>query len=1054
MLLSHGRHIFPQKGPKAAIATWNLRRLGQGNWGESSWLKLRMLTKMARARGWRAILVSECGTDGKGTFSFRGFGGSWLFIFNGRCGVVLDPGMANMWRRGGERRHDAPDGRSLAVVIPRAGRGFRGRVLSLVSVYGPVSGAGFDDERRVMFDSLSAILGLLPERSVWIIGGDFNAEIGYRGVGEESTLGIHAHGRRTRSGRQMMEWAQGEELRFLLSFSRQACRDTWFHPKSFTGHAIDHLLCRSRDHRFLGASKVLFEDTVGGAWSAYTDHNPVEVKLAKGWVYRAPPRAPRRLRRPNWVLLRGSGDAATVARSALATELDRRVADEQPTTWPEVVSLGLGVARAVLGEEPKKDPRPWVRGCEKELVTFDQAVTQASRRKRAAESWDDWWDANREVRSSKRRRTAWLRDKEVAWWDAKAQQVQDKADQGDAFGVFATFKELRLRGSSVALGDVSPKEAQGERDAWAEHFRLIGEGTGSVEARVWENVPSYSPMDAVWGNAPAPNELHAALRQMSLGKAAGEDEVTAELLKFGGDNLWEVVVRVCREQWLLLIEAAPGAEVVWPEEWCVGLVVPLWKRKGNKKDKNTWRGITLLSVGSKLLARVVATRLRSWFDGHLGLHQFGFRRGKGVDDALQISRRLVEEVATSTDGGEGIELSFHDIEKAYPRVCRGALWDLLFKWGCDPSLLRVIQMLHGGTSYRVRVHGGTSKVFVLERGLREGCPSSPVLFNIYHAAVMMDFRARRKEAASTGQMDEGIVWVAQVDGGLFHPRSSRKRGRCQLRTVIGDVEFADDMVTCSAASFAPAVELLFDETLNDWSQRRNVGKTERLLVVPNAPRVQVGVAETGCVEARSRVKMVRHVGGLLSADGRHDHDTSYRVSRARRMVGMIARSWSRGQKDKRGRSSPLSLPLRLRLMKAHVDPILSTFCRSRSWTKAQLRSLKRAQAYALRRAFGVDRFSMQEEHISDKMLFQAADWEPIDSIIQRACWTWLGHVARMPIPAIPKLALWGWPSTSKAGSKRRMQGSWLKAVLAKTSLSARDWFRIAVSRGGSMAGSW
>ena len=45
------------------------------------------------------------------------------------------------------------------------------------------------------------------------------------------------------------------------------------------------------------------------------------------------------------------------------------------------------------------------------------------------------------------------------------------------------------------------------------------------------------------------------------------------------------------------------------------------------------------------------------------------------------------------------------------------------------------------------------------------------------------------------------------------------------------------------------------------------------------------------------------------------HDTSYRVSRARRMVGMIARSWSRGQEDKRGRSSPLSLPLRLRLMK-------------------------------------------------------------------------------------------------------------------------------------------
>ena len=85
-----------------------------------------------------------------------------------------------------------------------------------------------------------------------------------------------------------------------------------------------------------------------------------------------------------------------------------------------------------------------------------------------------------------------------------------------------------------------------------------------------------------------------------------------------------------------------------------------------------------------------------------------------------------------------------------------------------------------------------------------------------------------------------------------------------------------------------------------------------------------------------------------------------------------------------------------------------------------------------RRAFGVDRFSMQEEHISDKMMFQAAEWEPIDSAIQRACWTWLGHVAK----------------SSKTGSRRRTQGTWLKSLLAKTSISSRDWFRISVSRGG------
>ena len=81
------------------------------------------------------------------------------------------------------------------------------------------------------------------------------------------------------------------------------------------------------------------------------------------------------------------------------------------------------------------------------------------------------------------------------------------------------------------------------------------------------------------------------------------------------------------------------------------------------------------------------------------------------------------------------------------------------------------------------------------------------------------------------------------------------------------------------------------------------------------------------------------------------------------MVGMIAGVWAKGQKDRRGRSSPLSLPLRLKIMKTHVEPILTTFCRSRSWTKAQLRQIRMAQAYALRRAFGVDRLLMQEWHV-------------------------------------------------------------------------------------------
>ena len=63
-----------------------------------------------------------------------------------------------MWTRGVQRRFDSSDGRSLGIIVPCGGRGLKGRVFSLVSSCGPVSGAGFDQERRVLLDEVSTLL--------------------------------------------------------------------------------------------------------------------------------------------------------------------------------------------------------------------------------------------------------------------------------------------------------------------------------------------------------------------------------------------------------------------------------------------------------------------------------------------------------------------------------------------------------------------------------------------------------------------------------------------------------------------------------------------------------------------------------------------------------------------------------------------------------------------------------------------------------------------------------------------------------------------------------
>ena len=62
LLLKHRLLKQNQSSKKYAIASWNLRRLGQGGWGETSWLKLKMVTCLMFLflRGFRfRILITE-----------------------------------------------------------------------------------------------------------------------------------------------------------------------------------------------------------------------------------------------------------------------------------------------------------------------------------------------------------------------------------------------------------------------------------------------------------------------------------------------------------------------------------------------------------------------------------------------------------------------------------------------------------------------------------------------------------------------------------------------------------------------------------------------------------------------------------------------------------------------------------------------------------------------------------------------------------------------------------------------------------------------------------
>lgn len=89
-------------------------------------------------------------------------------------------------------------------------------------------------------------------------------------------------------------------------------------------------------------------------------------------------------------------------------------------------------------------------------------------------------------------------------------------------------------------------------------------------------------------------------------------------------------------------------DIIWrqekiPTSWKRGLIVRLPK-KGNLKECKNWRGITLLQVISKILARVVIDRIRNGTDSRLRKEQAGFRSGRGTVEQIFILHNILEQV--------------------------------------------------------------------------------------------------------------------------------------------------------------------------------------------------------------------------------------------------------------------------------------------------------------------------------------------------------------------------------------------------------------------------
>ena len=97
-------------------------------------------------------------------------------------------------------------------------------------------------------------------------------------------------------------------------------------------------------------------------------------------------------------------------------------------------------------------------------------------------------------------------------------------------------------------------------------------------------------------------------------------------------------------------------------------------------------------------------------------------------------------------------MAFLDVSKAYDTVWREGLWKKMRMYGVEEKFIRVCRCLYQDVEASIVLDGQQSRWFVVENGLRQGCPLSPLLYSIYVMGMV-----ERLEEEGLG-VKEGDYW--------------------------------------------------------------------------------------------------------------------------------------------------------------------------------------------------------------------------------------------------------------------------------------------------------
>lgn len=454
-----------------------------------------------------------------------------------------------------------------------------------------------------------------------------------------------------------------------------------------------------------------------------------------------------------------------------------------------------------------------------------------------------------------------------------------------------------------------------------------------------------------------------------------------------------------------------------PKDWKEALIIPIHK-KGSKAKCGNYRGISLLSVPSKVLSRIIYDRLYSAMDKMLKDTQCGFHSGRSMIDMIFTARQLVEK---SIEQQSPLCVAFIDITKAFDSVDRNTLINILETMKCPPNLLEIIKSFHTDTKTIVQVENCKIPAFSVKTGVRQGCVMAPLLFIIYMQIIINNI---------TNKNIGGIDLNFRNDSNMFNRRNLKATTKIKQLHLL-DLMFADD-----CALFAETPELLqeltnaFVEEAKKLGLQVNESKTEVMFV--NTPAADIYINNTKLQTTQS----FKYLGTHIQTNGRVDDDINQRINKASMAFqSLYQRLWK-----------PHEITLRTKLM-VYEAVVLSTLLYSAECWTALSKHVKTLNAFHLRCLKTICKIKWTDK-IPNEEVLERTNMFSIDNILKNKRLKWAGHISRMDENRAPHQIAF---SELKKGERPQTKPKkrWidiLKEDLKELNINIANWREVAANR--------